>query len=55
MVEFTPDVPNGLPASLIFPQKNDSFNPEDYHQITIKSQQVSDEALAFLKPIKGKF
>jgi hypothetical protein len=38
MVEYTPDVPNGLLASLLFPQKKKSpFNPEDHHQIIIKS------------------
>jgi hypothetical protein len=54
MVESTPDVPNGLPKNLPFPQKKKiRFNPEDHQQIIIKSQQVSEKALVFLKTIKG--
>ena len=56
MVESRHDVPNGLPKNLPKTHKKHTpFNPQNYIPIVIKSQQVSDAALVFLRTIKGQF
>ena len=56
MVESSRDVPNGLPKNLPKThKKHPPFNPQNYIPIVIKSQQVSDAALVFLRTIKGQF